>query len=91
MKGPLRASLIFVFALIGAVFAWLNAGDVTIRLGVAAFEAPLSILVLAAMLIGWVLGVLTLMPRLWRGRHREAPPPLPPSGSQELVSQSGNS
>ena len=88
MKGPLRASLIFVFALIGAVFAWLNAGDVTIRLGVAAFEAPLSILVLAAILIGWVLGVLTLTPRLWRRRHREAPPP---PGSQELVSQSGNS
>lgn len=88
MKRLLRASLIATFALIGVVFAWLNAGEVSIRLAVATFEVPLSIIVLAAVLVGWVLGMLTLTPRLWRRRHRETPPA---PGSQELVSQSGNS
>lgn len=88
MKRLFRTGLIAAFALIGVVFAWLNAGEVSVRLGVAAFEAPLSIVVLAAVLLGWLLGVLTLTPRAWRRRHRRA---SPPSDSQELVSQSGNS
>ncbi len=88
MKRLLRIGLIAAFALFGVVFAWLNAGEVSIRLGVAAFETPLSIVVLAAVLIGWLLGVLTLAPRAWRRRHRQAPPP---PDSQELLPQSGNS
>ncbi len=57
-------ALLLVFALVGAAFAALNAGTVHYDFLVATLDMPKGVTLLAAIILGWLLGGLSA----WAGR-----------------------
>lgn len=60
-------ALVFIAALaLSAFFTWLNPGEITIDLGLAAVDTPLGLAFVLAIAAGWLLGVLSAL--LWIAR-----------------------
>lgn len=60
-------AVVFIAALVvSAFFTWLNPGEITLDLGVAAVDTPLGLAFVLAIAAGWVLGVLSAL--LWIAR-----------------------
>ncbi len=58
----LLTAVIFIVALaLSAFFTSLNPGEIRLDLGFAAIDAPLGLAFVAALAIGWLLGVLSLL------------------------------
>jgi uncharacterized integral membrane protein len=58
---------------VAAAFAWLNPGSVRLDLGVGAYTVPVAYALIAAIAVGWLLGLATTalwMMRMARERRR---------------------
>lgn len=64
--------LILVVVALGIVFAWLNAGAVTLSYFTGTVEMPLALALVAAVIVGWLLGVASVMAMHLRLRRRLA-------------------
>ncbi len=51
--------LVFVVVVLGASFAWLNSNPVTVDFWLRSYELGLPYVLFIAVLIGWVLGILS--------------------------------
>jgi len=64
--------LILAVVALGIAFAWLNAGAVTLSYFTGTVEVPLALALVAAVIIGWLLGVASVMGMHLRLRRRLA-------------------
>lgn len=55
------AIIVLLVAVLGASFAWLNAGPVSIDLWVDKYELSLPFVLFIALLAGWLLGIVSMI------------------------------
>lgn len=55
------AILVLLVIVLGASFAWLNAGSVTVDLWVDTHELSLPFVLFIALLAGWLLGIVSMI------------------------------
>lgn len=66
VKRTLFAVLIVAALAVSALFTWLNPGEVELDLGYTAVTTPLGVAFVAAIAIGWLIGILSAS--LWVAR-----------------------
>ena len=68
----LRLIFILLLMLVGAAFAYINAGTVTLNYYFGSREMPLSLLLLAAVCVGALLGALSVLGGVARSSREKA-------------------
>ena len=68
----LRLLLIIFLMMVGAAFAYMNAEPVTLNYYFGSQQMPLTVLLLAAVCVGAVLGALAMLGGIARTRHENA-------------------
>ncbi len=66
MKRILLGILLLVALAVSALFTWLNPGEVELDLGFTGLTTPLGVAFVAAIAIGWLIGILSAA--LWVAR-----------------------